>query len=144
MNVYDKVQHVMIPTADISPQQEKWIGEVADLVAAFCADLGLETEGEQSMASFVLQITAETLWRESEGKPCWSQLDVHRFLGGFDKAAEGRSDHLRVCTVVTLVGFYGWLSNTNRLKHRQARRILAALEQRLPDCLIAAPAYGEA
>jgi hypothetical protein len=144
MSVYDKVQHTMIPTGDVSPQQKAWIGRVADLVTSFSHDIGLDAEREVAMTSFVLQMLGGHLWHKTGGEPCWGQLDVERFLSNLDEGSIGNAYYLKTCTVVTLVGFYGWLSNTNRLKYKKARRVLDALEQRLPECLVGLPAYGEA
>jgi hypothetical protein len=129
MSVYDRVQHIMIPTRDLAPDQELWISEVADTCSAFCKSIDPDETLPQGPVSFVLQTAADMVWVQTQGKPSWGKLDVDAYLQSL-AVSPFPNPSVHETAVHVLAVFYCWLAETKRLRRRNAVRMVKDLLRR--------------
>jgi hypothetical protein len=121
MSVYDKVQHTMIPMKSVSQEHLAWIGQIADTCAEFCTAVGFDEPDGVQLVSMALQMAGETLWKQCDGKPCWSQLRVDSYVPWMKQNTCGDRDVLKTM-VQALTLFYIWLGDTERIRRDKAVR----------------------
>src|SRR5690606_1441007 len=112
MNVYERVQHTMIPLTEIEPAQKRWIGQIADLVDVYVHATPIEDATFVAMVSFVLQLAGERIWRSSKGQPCWSRFDVDAHFRIIDQGRQ--QPEMKAMMVLILLDFYRWMVDTKR------------------------------
>lgn len=108
------------------PTVRHWLGE-ADELAISCARevLGPEGVGETT-AILGVRLAACTIWRTTDGAPCWSKLDVEALCDDLT------SNHLDADTfdlvIAVVTTFYGFLRDHAYLGKDEAQRIIGQLD----------------
>jgi hypothetical protein len=134
--VYQNVKHLMIPLQPIDPAQRAWIEAVGKLAVAYSTELHGDCEHSRQLDSFFLQTAAELVWNDTEGKPCWSRLDVDRFVNLHGDSAGWEGDW-HAHAAVTMLAFYHWLVNNSHLDLTLAAPVLDKLDVYVSDWMCA-------
>ena len=129
------------------PAARKWIDENNRIFAAYCWEVHRCGPSECGADAIMIDTAAWQIWHDRVGTPCWSELDVERWLDRFAGTTpddETRRHH----AVITLHAFYCFLVKHQHLSRQQALKVVdqlepltaRAVEQLLPALMAAGPA----
>ncbi len=109
------------------PAARAWIRATDELFAGYCQDVHGYGPSRCGLDAIVIDIAARQLWEERGDEPCWSKLDVQRWLDSV-AGKGGDQEGWQHTAVITLNAFYCFLVKHHHLSRSKALKVVDQLE----------------